>query len=79
MACDLLIASLNCSELQRKLMRRDLDGYWPWYDLKEPITSARVTEAAQRFNLSVDEVRQQYEVIAAQLPVELILEWRQGH
>ena len=49
------------------------------HDLKELITSARVTNAAQRLNLSVDEVRQQYEAIAAQLPVELILEWRKGH
>ena len=49
------------------------------HDLKEPITSARVTNAAQRLNLSVDEVRQQYEAIAAQLPVELILEWRKEH
>ena len=48
------------------------------HDLKELITSARVTNAVQRLNLSVDEVRQQYEAIAAQLPVELILEWRKG-
>jgi hypothetical protein len=31
-----------------------------------------------RLNLSVDEVRQQYEAIAAQFPVELILEWCKG-
>jgi len=77
--CALLLPSLHCSELQRKLML----PYWPLvsygHDLKEPITSAHVTAAAQRFNLSVDEVRQQYEAIAAQLPVELILEWRKGH
>ena len=48
------------------------------HDLKQPITVAHVTAAAQQLNLSVDEVRQQYEAIAAQLPVELILEWRKG-
>jgi hypothetical protein len=73
MACALLLDSLNCGVLQRKLM-----VYWG-RDLKQPITSAHVTDAAQQFNLSVDEVRQQYEAIAAQLPVELILEWRKGH
>jgi hypothetical protein len=75
-ACALLLQSLGCSELQRKLMSRDLYGYGPWHDPKKPITSARIAYAAQRLNLSVDEVRQQYEAIAAQLPVELILEWR---
>ena len=78
-ACALLLENLNCSELQRKLMASDLAsmGFFG-HDLKRPITSARVTEAAQRFNLSVDEVRQQYEAIAAQFPVELILEWCKG-
>ena len=75
----MLLESLNCSELQRKLMASDLAAWVLFgHDLKQPITSARVTDAAQRFNLSVDEVRQQYEAIAAQLPVELILEWRKG-
>jgi len=83
-ACALLLQSLGCSELQLKLMSRSplylygYDGYGPWHDPKRRITSARVTEAAQRFNLSVDEVRQQYEAIAAQLPVELSLVWRKG-
>jgi hypothetical protein len=78
-ACSLLLRSLNCSELQKKLMASELER-WDLFghDLTQPITSARVTAAAKRFNLSVDEVRQQYEAIAAQLPVELILEWRKG-
>ena len=53
-------------------------GHWA-HDLKQPITSAHVTAAAQQLNLSMDEVRQQYEAIAAQLPVKLILEWRKEH
>ena len=79
-ACALLIESLNCSELQRKLMARNRQ-YWDYFahDLKRPIKSARVTAAAKRLNLSEDEVRRQYEAIANQLPVELILEWRKGH
>jgi hypothetical protein len=50
--------------------------YWYGFgrDLKQPITSAHVTNAARQLNLSVDEVRQQYEPIADQLLVELILE-----
>jgi hypothetical protein len=77
-ACALLLKNLNCSDLQRNFMMIDwLYGFWA-HDLKQPITSARDTEAAQQFNLSVDEVRQQYEAIAAQFPVELILEWCKG-
>jgi hypothetical protein len=69
----------SCNELQHKLMTPR--GYWGYFkhDLKRPITSARVTTAAKRLNLSEDNVRQQYEAIAAQLPVELILAWRKGH
>jgi hypothetical protein len=78
--CRLLLQSLGCSELQNKLMSNN-HRYWYGFghDLKEPITSVHATDAAKRLNLSVDEVRQQYEAIAAQLPVELILEWRKGH
>jgi hypothetical protein len=77
-ACALLLKNLNCSDLQRNLMIIDWRyGFWA-HDLKQPITSARMTEAAQQFNLSVDEVRQQYAAIAAQFPLELILEWRKG-
>jgi hypothetical protein len=77
-ACDLLLDRLYCSKLQRNLMHRPHSTGFS-HDPKEPITSVCVTEMAQRFNLSVDEVRRQYEAIAAQLPIELILEWRKGH
>ena len=76
-ACALLLRGLNCHELQQELMGAGANGPFG-YDLKQPITSAHVTKTAKRLNLSVDEVQQQYEAIAEQLSVELILEWRQA-
>lgn len=45
-------------------------------DPKEPITSEHVAYVADRLKLNVDEVRRQYETVAAWLQIELDMEWR---
>jgi hypothetical protein len=44
-------------------------------DPKEPITSEHVAYVAKRLKLNVDEVRRQYETVAATLQIELDMEW----
>jgi hypothetical protein len=59
------------------MMLENLGEKWSrWYDPKEPITSQRIAYVAQKLDLSVDEVRQQYEAIADRLQIELNLEER---
>jgi hypothetical protein len=72
----LLHLGLGCNELQRILMGRYVSGDWNWYDPKEPITPSRVAYVVHHLGLSVDEVRQQYELLAGKLQLELIMEWQ---
>ncbi len=64
------------TDLERKLMSPDLSGQWQWHDPKEPITSARIAYMAQELDISVGEVQQQCEMLAAKLQLELSMEWR---
>jgi hypothetical protein len=74
-ACDLLLRAANCNELQQKMMLKNLDEKRSgWHDPKEPVTYRRVAYMAQKLNLSIDEVRQQYEAIADRLQIAIDLE-----
>jgi hypothetical protein len=76
-ACNFLLRAANCNELHQKMMVKNLDEEWNgWHDPQESITSRRVAYVAQKLDLSIDEVRRQYEVIADRLQIELSLEWR---
>ena len=61
------------------MMMINLDEGGGRYDPKESVTSWRIAYVARKLDLSIDEVRRQYEVIADRLQIELDLEWRKSH
>jgi hypothetical protein len=66
-------ATIGAGRLQ-ELITSQTELY-PWQDPRELITSAHAARAAQKLNLDVDEVRRQYEEIAARLQIDLNFEW----
>lgn len=53
------------------LLSRDVDGSYPWLDPQEPITIARVAEAARKLKLTEEEVRTLYQALAADFLLRL--------
>ena len=57
--------------LDQRLLSRDLDAASPWLDPREPITETQVAKASLRLNLTLDQVRSRYEVLASGLNLKL--------
>ncbi len=60
-----------------QLLSCDVSGSGLGLDPQEPITAARVAEAARKLELSEEEVRSRYQALAADLPLQL--DWQGEH
>jgi len=63
----------NYQLVKRKLLSRDFDSQDPWLDPFEPITEDQIEQAAKKLNLSPEAIRQHYQEIAVEIPLQL--EW----
>jgi len=61
----------NYDEILQKLLSQSLDETWPWLDSKELIDEERVNQAAEELELSSETIRQYYENIAQEIPLQL--------
>lgn len=64
--------ALSLSDRERRLVSRDLDGTEPWWDPREPITSARSRWAADQLGIGLEEITVIYKKL--QRPLRLSLE-----
>jgi HEAT repeat protein len=60
--------------VDRKLLTHDLDGLRPFLDPHDDIRNQAAAAAASKLSLTIEEVRERYEVLAGQF--HLNLEWR---
>jgi HEAT repeat protein len=58
------LASMQNIEQEQRLLSRDFDALDPWIDPQEPITKARIKDAAQRLEITDQEARTLYESLA---------------
>ena len=64
----------NKDTLNRQLLSSNLDAIHPWIDPREPVTEAQVIKASHQFNITPEQVRSRFEVMAPDL--NLILSWK---
>jgi hypothetical protein len=58
-------------DIDRQLLYKYLNIYGPLLDPQKSIGEKRVSEAAEKLNLSVEEIRRRYEAIAQRIPIKL--------
>jgi HEAT repeat protein len=68
------LAEQNFQYVKRKLLSRDFDSMDPWQDPLEPITETQVEQATKKLNLGREAIRQHYQEIALEIPLQL--EWQ---
>jgi hypothetical protein len=73
------VAVKACDGSSVSLLTRDLDGFEPAWDPRNPVTKERITEAASKLSASEDDIRRSYEQIASalgkQVGIDLPLSW----
>jgi len=55
----------------QRLLSRDLDAIGPWRDPQNTVSDDQVVEAASRLNISPEQVRSRFEVMAGELNLKL--------
>jgi hypothetical protein len=61
-------------EIDRKMLSRDLNGFYPFLDPRKPINDAFAKRAASELELTVEDVQVRYEKLAARFGLHLA--WR---
>jgi hypothetical protein len=59
------VLARDLDKSDRQLLTKDIDGTDPFLDPLEPITAAWMAHAAEEIGKSIDEVRRDYERLAA--------------
>lgn len=68
------LAKIIGDEIDQRLLSNDFEAEYDWSDPQEPISEKRIGKGAETLNLSEEEVRRRYEVLAEKF--NLKLEWK---
>jgi hypothetical protein len=70
------LAAICEDKVYRQLLSEDFDGIWPGLDFREDIDDKFIKTAAEKLNLTPQEVCQRYEILAESFPLKLA--WRRS-